>query len=182
MDRRSAIAGRAVVGPVVSTPTGAQALRNARIAWVTFAHPEPDSPFLQRFRGWLCELGWVEGRDLALDLWGGDGSAARIEDLVAMMVVSKPDVVAAGLVQSYAQPSHLAVGGLRGKRQPGELGPGAARERHQPGRQRRSNERRGPASRQRRAAILPSRRKPASATSVQRQLLHPHAGIWGVRT
>ena len=82
MDRRSAVVGLATLGPMMSTRSSAQALRNARIAWVTFARAEPDSPFLQGFRGRLRELGWVEGRNLTLDIWGGDGTAARMKELV----------------------------------------------------------------------------------------------------
>jgi putative tryptophan/tyrosine transport system substrate-binding protein len=133
MDRRSAVVGLATLGPMLSARSSAQALRNARVAWVTFARAEPDSPFLQGFRGRLRELGWIEGRNLTLDIWGGDGTAVRMKELVAMVVASKPDVivatggptaryfvdadvtppiafsnsadvVVAGLVQSYARP------------------------------------------------------------------------------
>jgi putative tryptophan/tyrosine transport system substrate-binding protein len=133
MDRRSAFASLATIVPVLSLPARAQAQRNARIAWVTIARADPDSPFLQGFRGRLRELGWVEGRNLALDIWGGDGTPARMKELVAQVVASKPDliiatggptvryvvdadvpqpvvftssadVVLAGLVQSWARP------------------------------------------------------------------------------
>ncbi len=95
MDRRSAIAGLAVLGPTMSTLPRAQGLRNARIAWVTFARADPDSPFLQGFRGRLRELGWVEGRNLTIDIWGGDGTPARMKELVPLVVASKPDVILA---------------------------------------------------------------------------------------
>jgi putative ABC transport system substrate-binding protein len=95
MDRRSAVVGLAALGPLRATRVHAQALRNARIAWATIARADPDSPFLQGFRGRLRELGWVEGRNLTLDIWGGDGTAARMKELVALVVASKPDVIVA---------------------------------------------------------------------------------------
>jgi putative ABC transport system substrate-binding protein len=95
MDRRSAVVGLAALGPLRATRVHAQALRNARIAWATIARADPDSPFLQGFRGRLRELGWVEGRNLRLDIWGGDGTAARMKELVALVVASKPDVIVA---------------------------------------------------------------------------------------
>jgi len=51
MDRRTAFVGLAAFGPVLSTRARAQAVRNARVAWVTIARADPDSPFLQGFRG-----------------------------------------------------------------------------------------------------------------------------------
>jgi putative ABC transport system substrate-binding protein len=95
MDRRSAVVGLAALGPLRATRVHAQALRNARIAWATIARADPDSPFLQGFRGRLRELGWVEGPNLTLDIWGGDGTAARMKELVALVVASKPDVIVA---------------------------------------------------------------------------------------
>jgi hypothetical protein len=56
MDRRTAVVGLTALGPMMSMRSGAQALRNARIAWVTFADAHPDSLFLQGFRGRLREL------------------------------------------------------------------------------------------------------------------------------
>jgi putative ABC transport system substrate-binding protein len=47
------------------------------------------------FRGRLRDLGWVEGRNLRLDIWGGDGTAARMKELVSLVVASKPDVIVA---------------------------------------------------------------------------------------
>jgi len=95
MDRRTAVAGLAALGPVPLTRAQAQAVRNARVAWVTIARADPDSPFLQGFRGRLRELGWVEGRNLRLDIWGGDGTGARMKELVTLVVASKPDVIVA---------------------------------------------------------------------------------------
>jgi putative ABC transport system substrate-binding protein len=95
MDRRAAVIGLSALGPVLITRVQAQAVRHARIAWVTTARAEPDSLFLQGFRGRLRELGWVEGRNLTLDIWGGDGTPERMKDLVPRVVASKPDVIVA---------------------------------------------------------------------------------------
>ena len=95
MDRRCAIASLAALAPAASNPARAQAQRNARVAWVTIARPEPDSPFLHGFRGRLRDLGWVEGRNLTIDTWGGDGTPARMNALLAQVVASKPDVIVA---------------------------------------------------------------------------------------
>jgi putative tryptophan/tyrosine transport system substrate-binding protein len=95
MDRRAAFVSLATLGSAMVTGVGAQPLRNVRIAWVTIARPDPDSPFLQGFRGRLRELGWVEGRNLTLDIHGGDGTPARMKELVPLVVAGKPDVIVA---------------------------------------------------------------------------------------
>ena len=41
MDRRTAVVGLSALGPVLSTRVQAQAVRHARIAWVTTARAEP---------------------------------------------------------------------------------------------------------------------------------------------
>jgi len=62
MDRRSAVVGLATLGPMLSARSSAQALRNARVAWVTFARTEPDSPFSCRAFAVDC-ANWAGSRD-----------------------------------------------------------------------------------------------------------------------
>lgn len=60
----------------------------------------PDAPPLVNLRRGLRDKGYVEGRNLVLDAWWGEGSADRLAALVPQIVASRPDVIVAlsGLV------------------------------------------------------------------------------------
>lgn len=45
------------------------------------------------FREGLRELGYVEGRNLVIDAYWGEGSSERIEKLAVELVASKPDII-----------------------------------------------------------------------------------------
>lgn len=104
-----------------------------RIAYVTTERKDAPSVNLEAFRAGLKSLGLVEGRDIAIDVWWGDGTAAQVKRILPDIVASRPDVilgagglalfaivadkpklpivfaisadpVEAGIVQSYARP------------------------------------------------------------------------------
>ena len=95
MDRRTACLTIAAFSAFAAIPARAQSARAVRIAWTSISPADPDSPFLQGFRGRMGELGWVEGRNLAIDKWWADGSAARLKELVPQIVASRPDIIVA---------------------------------------------------------------------------------------
>lgn len=66
-----------------------------RIAWVSTERKDAPSPNLETFRAGLRELGYVEGRSVAIDVWSGDGSGERVQAMAADIVASKPDVIVA---------------------------------------------------------------------------------------
>lgn len=76
-------------------PVRAQSGAPYRIAWVSTERKDAPSPNLETFRAGLRELGYVEGRTVAIDVWSGDGSGERVERMAPEIVASKPDVVVA---------------------------------------------------------------------------------------
>ena len=95
MDRRTACLTVAALSALAAIPARAQSGRVVRVAWTSISPADPDSPFLQGFRGRMGDLGWVEGRNLTLDTWWADGSAARLKELVPQIVASRPDIIVA---------------------------------------------------------------------------------------
>ncbi|MEO8133419.1 MAG: ABC transporter substrate-binding protein [Betaproteobacteria bacterium] len=85
----------AALSSLAAIPASAQITCTARIAWSSISRADPDSPFLQGFLSRLAELGWVEGRNLALDAWWADAPAARLKELIPQIVASRPDVIVA---------------------------------------------------------------------------------------
>lgn len=110
-----------------------------RIGWLTGGSPKSHARLLEAFREGLKERGWIEGRDIALELRWAEGKLDRLPSLAAELVRLKPDViltaanvmhfavrketstipivmatgadpVAAGLVASYARPDGNVTG------------------------------------------------------------------------
>jgi putative tryptophan/tyrosine transport system substrate-binding protein len=93
MRRREFIAG---LGGAVAWPLAARAQQTERIRRVGFLHPFPDGPYGFRprvvaLRQGLTQLGWIEGRNLRIDLY--PGPQAQIDDRAAELVRSAPDVI-----------------------------------------------------------------------------------------
>src|SRR5688572_15366925 len=69
-----------------------QPTRMRRVAWLGLGRPDPASPYVEALRGGLRELGWNEGRNLALGLFwatGRNDMGAAARELLA----SDPEVV-----------------------------------------------------------------------------------------
>ncbi len=95
MNRRRLCAALAAL-PFATAPTArAQTGAPFRIAWVSTERKDAPSPNLETFRAGLRELGYVEGRSVAIDVWSGDGSGERVQAMAADIVASKPDVIVA---------------------------------------------------------------------------------------
>ena len=95
MDRRTACLTLAAVSSLAAIPARAQSTRTARVAWVSVDRAYLDSPYLASFRSGMHTLGWVEGRNLLIDFWWGEGSVERLKKLVPEVVASRPDVIVA---------------------------------------------------------------------------------------
>jgi putative ABC transport system substrate-binding protein len=88
---------RALATVPIATPfaTSAQSARPSRVAWVSTDQKNSPSQNLPAFRGGMCDLGYVEGRDLVIDAWWGEGSGERVEQMAPDIVRARPDVVVA---------------------------------------------------------------------------------------
>lgn len=70
-----------------------QASKTARVALVCGARCEGGG--YDAFRQELRELGWIEGRNIVVDVRGAEGQPDRLPALVAELLLAKPDVVIA---------------------------------------------------------------------------------------
>src|ERR1700674_3292847 len=89
----------ALMAGAFSAPLASFAQQPARIARVGFLHPaSPQGGWemrLQVFRDGLRELGYVEGKNLQLEVRWGEGKLERLPALAAELVQSKVDVIVA---------------------------------------------------------------------------------------
>lgn len=83
--------GATAVWPVAAP---AQQRKPALIGVLALGNPDP-APFVAGFRDGLRQLGYVEGRDVRLDLRSAGGSEAELATLAAQLVALKPDVIVA---------------------------------------------------------------------------------------
>src|SRR5262249_22260595 len=94
--RRTFIAGlgSAVAWPVVAR---AEQQKVARVGYLSVGSPSPANVALfDAFRLKLQDLGYVEGKNLALDVRRAEGDYARLPTLAAELVSLAPDVVVGG--------------------------------------------------------------------------------------
>ena len=90
MKRRTFIAG---LGSAVAWPAVARAQQDVRRVGVLTANAEATATLLIRLREELPKLGWFEGRNLRLDIRGGDMSTDRYRTFAAELVNLRPDVI-----------------------------------------------------------------------------------------
>jgi putative ABC transport system substrate-binding protein len=77
------------------TSARAQGKAPFRIAWVSLDQANAKSPLLLAFRAGLAELGYVEGQNLQIETWWGEGSSERLEGLRPDILRWQPDVIVA---------------------------------------------------------------------------------------
>ena len=75
-----------------------------RIGWLTGGSPKSHAKLLDAFRDALREHGWVEGRNIALEVRWAEGDLTRLPALAEELARLKPDVVL-----TAAQPVNLAM-------------------------------------------------------------------------
>src|SRR5262250_2581765 len=87
MVNRRAVLGSAVAFAATALRVAAQEQqRLARIGWVTTQQASSLTPYLEAFRSGLADLGYIEGRNLALVLRYGDDHLERVPKLAAELV------------------------------------------------------------------------------------------------
>ncbi len=94
MDRRAFLG--TLAGGLLAAPLSAAAQptpKPARVALVCGARCEGGG--YDAFRQGLRDLGWVEGRNLVVDVRGAEGQPDRLPALVAELVAGKPDIIVA---------------------------------------------------------------------------------------
>lgn len=64
-----------------------------RIGWISGGAPNSHAKFLQAFRDGLREHGWLEGRNVMLELRWAEGEMDRLPALAVELVRMKPDVI-----------------------------------------------------------------------------------------
>jgi putative ABC transport system substrate-binding protein len=94
MKRREFIAG--LVGAAAAWPVAARAQQRAKLPTIGFlgsgtaaAQSQWTAAFVQRLR----ELGWSEGRNVAIEYRWGEGRSERFAEIAAEFVLLKVDVI-----------------------------------------------------------------------------------------
>ena len=93
--RRRVCRALAAFPAMLAVAAAAQPSSPYRIAWVTTERKNVPSANFDAFRGGLRDMGYVEGRNIAIDVWSGDGSGDRITQMAPDILASRPDVVVA---------------------------------------------------------------------------------------
>ncbi len=95
MRRRSLLAS-AAAGALLPHRLLAQGTpKVARIGWVTAQQASSLAPYVEAFRSGLADLGYLEGRNLALVLRYGDDHLERVPELVAELIRIPVDLIVA---------------------------------------------------------------------------------------
>jgi len=94
-------------GSLVASPgaAGQPAPGMHRIAYINVGPAAANVSNVAAFRDELRELGYVEGRNLAIDFRWGDGRVERLPGLIQELLALKPDLV----LSTGGQPTILAV-------------------------------------------------------------------------
>jgi putative tryptophan/tyrosine transport system substrate-binding protein len=101
LNRRAAL----IAVLAAALPGGARAQpKLRRIGWLTGGSPKSHARLLEAFRDGLREHGWVEGRNIALELRWAEGDLARLPALAEELARLKPDVIL-----TAAQPVSIAM-------------------------------------------------------------------------
>jgi putative ABC transport system substrate-binding protein len=95
MDRRAFITG--IAGSLLAAPLAVEAQRADRVVRVGFLDSvsSRNVPWIAAFEQRLVELGYVEGKNLAIDFRTAEGHTDRLQDLATELVALKPDVIVA---------------------------------------------------------------------------------------
>ena len=96
---------------VPSMAVRAQVERPCRVAWVSVDQAGAQSPVFAAFRAGMSALGYVEGRNLSIDTWWGDGSADKLATMRDEILRSQPEVIVAQGGVALTPMLHASVGG-----------------------------------------------------------------------
>ena len=93
--RRRAFLASALATVSVAGAVRAENLKRARIGWLTAQRASSLTPFVAAFRASLAELGYVEGRNLAIEFRYADDAIERVPELAAELVGLRIDLLVA---------------------------------------------------------------------------------------
>ena len=65
----------------------------ARVGYISLSNPDADRHWVSAFREGLRELGYVEGRNVVLELRYAHNDTSKVADLAAGLVKTRPDVI-----------------------------------------------------------------------------------------
>lgn len=77
-----------------------QAGKVPRIGYLATTTASSNAHGIEAFRQGLRELGWVEGRNIAIEWRWAEGKAERLPDLAAELVSLKPDLIVVTVTQA----------------------------------------------------------------------------------
>jgi len=96
MKRRAFLATTLAIAYFSAADLAAQnGARVYRIGWLTAQRAATLAPYLDAFRGGLADLGYVEGRDLAIEYRYGDDTIERVPELAAELMRIPVDLIVA---------------------------------------------------------------------------------------
>jgi putative ABC transport system substrate-binding protein len=93
------LSGLAVVATFMALGLPAEAQQTQKIPRIGFfiaVSTAATAPFIEAFRQGLRDLGYVEGKNIVLEIRGGEAKRNRVADLAAELVRLKVDVIVAG--------------------------------------------------------------------------------------
>ena len=103
-------------------------------------HADKPAPWIAAFVQRLRELGWIEGRTVAIEYRWAEGRTERYAEIAAEFVRLKVDVILAGGTEAAVAakqatsviPIVFADGGRPGRQRPGRVAGATGRQRHRP--------------------------------------------------
>src|SRR5256712_3398264 len=96
MNRRTICRVLAVLPMTIAMAAAGESPPVLRVAWVSPERAGSKSPNLAAFRAGMRDLGYVEGKNLVIDTWWGEGSSERLEQMAGDIVRARPDVIVTG--------------------------------------------------------------------------------------
>jgi putative ABC transport system substrate-binding protein len=102
---------RTLSGSLLAAPLAAEAQQGgkiSRVGYLTAASPENDKTLRSAFQQGLAELGYVEGKSIAIEERYAGGHFERLPALAAEIVGSKVDVILVGATAVYEARAALA--------------------------------------------------------------------------
>ncbi len=96
MNRRTICRVLAVMPMAIAMTAAGESPPVLRVAWVSPERAGSKSPNLAAFRAGMRDLGYVEGKNLVIDTWWGEGSSERLEQMAGDIVRARPDVIVTG--------------------------------------------------------------------------------------
>ena len=130
-------------GAAAAWPLAARAQQPAKLPTIGFlgaATPSATGPWTAAFVQRLRELGWIEGRTVAIEYRWAEGRAERFAEIAAEFVRLKVDVIVThwnrtgrrGKAGDIGHPDRLRDGGRPGRQRPGRESGATGRQRHRP--------------------------------------------------